>query len=165
MVAIPTMAFWFNGSQPGARWLTWFAGDWLQWQGHLGVRGDLEGLSVGVESRDHHVGHVHLLGQKQYKHTLQRSSCLICLKHRFLQWELCSNAIAAGCGVWRRKGLERRWPGSAAEAGWSCAAAGSAAAAVWRSETKNMHVCMRKLKNVHKEWNWSRSPFRPQEPF
>lgn len=46
-----------------AWWLTWLAGDWLQWQAHLGVRGDCEGLGAWVESRDHHVGHVHLLGQ------------------------------------------------------------------------------------------------------
>ena len=43
--------------------LTWLARDRLQRQSHLGVGGDREGLGVGMESRDHHVGHVHLLGR------------------------------------------------------------------------------------------------------
>lgn len=46
---------------------TWFARDWLQWQRHLWFRGYWEGLSVGVESRDHHVGHVHLLRPDRIK--------------------------------------------------------------------------------------------------
>lgn len=80
----------------------------------------------------------------QDKYTL--SSCLICLYRRFLIWnENFSFAIiirAAGvvC-MWRHaRGLEGSWPGSAAEAGWSCAAAVSAAAAAWRSETQERHV-------------------------
>lgn len=46
---------------------TWFAGDRLQRQGHLRFGGDWEGLRAGVEGRDHHVGHVHLLRQHRTK--------------------------------------------------------------------------------------------------
>lgn len=48
---------------PCAGVFTWFAGDGLQRQGHLWFRGYREGLRAGVEGRDHHVGHVHLLRQ------------------------------------------------------------------------------------------------------
>lgn len=46
---------------------TWFAGDGLQGQRHLRLRGYWEGLCVGVEGRDHHVGHVHLLRRHRTK--------------------------------------------------------------------------------------------------
>lgn len=38
------------------------------------------------------------------------------------------------------EGLGRGRPGSAAEAGWSCAAAGSAAAAAWQSKTQDKFI-------------------------
>lgn len=63
---LPGLGLGLNGDQCVSVF-TWFAGDGLQRQGHLRVGGDWEGLRVGVEGRDHHVGHVHLLRQHRTK--------------------------------------------------------------------------------------------------
>lgn len=64
--------------------LTRLAGDGLQRQGHLGFRGHGQGLGVRVEGRDHHVGHVHLLGPRRTKHI--SASRLLALCHSLPDW-------------------------------------------------------------------------------
>lgn len=118
--------------------LTRLAGDGLQRQGHLGFRGHGQGLGVRVEGRDHHVGHVHLLGPRRTKHTL--ASRLLDQCHSLPDWApnfTKTHQTKKATSAWScEECVQGSRPGSAAGAGWSCAAVVSAVAAAWQSKTR-----------------------------
>lgn len=120
--------------------LTRLAGDWLQRQGHLRFRGHRKRLGVRVEGRDHHVGHVHLLGPWRTKNT--SASCLLPQSARLGSKLNTFNSNSKAECMEAVKCVQGSPPGSAAGAGWSCAAAVLAAAAAWQSETKERGMCV-----------------------